>query len=203
MQKLNIENETKRKIFLKAAELIAQKGYYNVSVREICDAAEVTKPVLYYYFKDKNDLMKELIKETHQIGRQMMKENLSENKSLEENIMAICDIYYAFFKEYNAFLQFNANIIVSSFPDSIKKYKKKLLEEDKKSIMNFFEKILEKEKYIIGKNNVPHLIRSMFGGIFMIIGEHWDKGLKRKKAFYDQLKSYLTFWKNNLENFKK
>ena len=39
-----------------ARELFARKGYSGTSVREIVAAADVTKPVLYYYFRNKEGL---------------------------------------------------------------------------------------------------------------------------------------------------
>jgi TetR/AcrR family transcriptional regulator len=41
--------------------LFAQKGYAACSIREICQAAGVTKPVLYYHFRGKEHLYRELM----------------------------------------------------------------------------------------------------------------------------------------------
>lgn len=43
-----------------AIELFAEKGFAAASTREICARAQITKPVLYYYFKDKEHLYREL-----------------------------------------------------------------------------------------------------------------------------------------------
>jgi AcrR family transcriptional regulator len=51
-----------REAILKAAiQLFAEKGYAGCSIREICHAAGVTKPVLYYHFQNKEDLYQELM----------------------------------------------------------------------------------------------------------------------------------------------
>jgi TetR/AcrR family transcriptional regulator len=42
-------------------ELFANKGYAGGSIREICEAAGVTKPVLYYHFRSKEHLYRELM----------------------------------------------------------------------------------------------------------------------------------------------
>jgi TetR/AcrR family transcriptional regulator len=44
------------RILFAAAKLFADKGFAAASVREIVEAAGVTKPTLYYHFKDKADL---------------------------------------------------------------------------------------------------------------------------------------------------
>ena len=46
-----------------AAELFADRGFDGVSVREICVAAGVTKPTLYYYFGSKNRLAATIVAE--------------------------------------------------------------------------------------------------------------------------------------------
>jgi len=44
-----------------AMKLFAEKGYAGCSIREICQAAGVTKPVLYYHFRSKEQLFQELM----------------------------------------------------------------------------------------------------------------------------------------------
>jgi AcrR family transcriptional regulator len=44
-----------------ATGLFADRGYVGASIREICKAAGVTKPVLYYHFKSKEHLYQELM----------------------------------------------------------------------------------------------------------------------------------------------
>lgn len=44
-----------------AMSIFAKKGYAGSSIREICQAAGVTKPVLYYYFHSKEHLYRELL----------------------------------------------------------------------------------------------------------------------------------------------
>jgi len=63
--------ENSREAILRAAmELFGRKGYAGTSTREICAAAGITKPVLYYYFRDKEHLYRELMTETFNFGRQ-------------------------------------------------------------------------------------------------------------------------------------
>jgi TetR/AcrR family transcriptional regulator len=39
-----------------AAKLFAERGYANVSIRDVCRAANTNAPMIYYYFKDKKGL---------------------------------------------------------------------------------------------------------------------------------------------------
>ncbi len=45
-----------------ATQLFTRKGYTATTVREIVEAAGVTKPVLYYYFRNKEGIYLELIR---------------------------------------------------------------------------------------------------------------------------------------------
>lgn len=55
------ETDTKHRIFMVAAHLFACKGFNGVSMREISEKAGVTKPTIYYYFKNKEEIYKALI----------------------------------------------------------------------------------------------------------------------------------------------
>lgn len=55
------ENDVKTRILEAATSLFSRKGYGSTSVREIVQAAGVTKPALYYYFANKEALFVELI----------------------------------------------------------------------------------------------------------------------------------------------
>ncbi|MEM3638370.1 MAG: TetR/AcrR family transcriptional regulator [Conexivisphaerales archaeon] len=48
--------DSRQKILEVATKMFAEKGYSNVSVRDICKAANVTPPMIYYYFRNKKGL---------------------------------------------------------------------------------------------------------------------------------------------------
>lgn len=66
-QKKPIESQpdqtVRKRLLVQATELFAKKGYASTTVREIVQAAGVTKPVLYYYFRNKEGIYLELMKE--------------------------------------------------------------------------------------------------------------------------------------------
>jgi len=47
-----------------AKELFTQRGFSNVAMRDICRAARVTPPTIYYYFKNKEALFDAVVRET-------------------------------------------------------------------------------------------------------------------------------------------
>jgi AcrR family transcriptional regulator len=55
------KGDTMQRVFDSALAVFAEKGYEGASVREIIEHAGVTRPVLYYYFKNKEDLFCKLV----------------------------------------------------------------------------------------------------------------------------------------------
>mgnify|MGYP003638158622 CR=1 FL=1 len=53
-------NEAETKLLNSALRLFSQQGYEGTSIREIIEGAGVTRPVLYYYFENKEDLFRRL-----------------------------------------------------------------------------------------------------------------------------------------------
>ena len=65
------EKENRCNTILKAAEtLFARKGYHQTSIEEIADLAEVSTGSVYFYFKNKEEL---LIKLMQEIGHDLRK----------------------------------------------------------------------------------------------------------------------------------
>ena len=76
------ERETRMRSLIKKAafHLMAEKGLDKVSMREIAEKVQVTKPVLYYYFKNKEDLCRSIIEEHEQLFSQLL-DRVSEHAS--------------------------------------------------------------------------------------------------------------------------
>jgi len=78
------EQKMRRRIINKAFNLMSRKGIDAVSMREIAQHIGVTKPVLYYYFKDKEDLCKSIIGEGVADFNQILTEAYKNGGSLQE-----------------------------------------------------------------------------------------------------------------------
>jgi AcrR family transcriptional regulator len=57
-------DNSEQQILQVARELFTQKGYANVSIRDICRGTRITAPTLYYYFKNKEALFDAVVRET-------------------------------------------------------------------------------------------------------------------------------------------
>ncbi|MCZ7553767.1 MAG: TetR/AcrR family transcriptional regulator [Anaerolineales bacterium] len=56
------DREPRAAIFAVATKLFSERGFSNVSIRDICEAAGVTPPTIYHYFGSKNQLFQEIIR---------------------------------------------------------------------------------------------------------------------------------------------
>jgi AcrR family transcriptional regulator len=57
-------SKTRERILHIATRLFAEKGFANVSIREICEDAKASLPMVYYYFKDKGGLFQAVVRRT-------------------------------------------------------------------------------------------------------------------------------------------
>jgi AcrR family transcriptional regulator len=80
-------NATVRERLLKAALTIFNaKGYAATSVREIVAAAGVTKPALYYYFKNKNGIYLELVCRAQELFQKVILQNIPSQETLRNQL---------------------------------------------------------------------------------------------------------------------
>jgi TetR/AcrR family transcriptional regulator len=82
-----------------ATQLLTRKGYTATTVREIVDAAGVTKPVLYYYFQNKEGIYLELIRGTFTKFEALLDVSLNEQGSTTEKLLRLCDQMFSLFME--------------------------------------------------------------------------------------------------------
>ncbi|KXI31225.1 MULTISPECIES: TetR/AcrR family transcriptional regulator [Bacillus] len=75
--------KTKQKIVTASRDLFAKKGYSETSVRDILEAAEVSKGNLYHHFKGKEFLFLHIMEEDHRL---MMETWYEEKKTLNRAI---------------------------------------------------------------------------------------------------------------------
>jgi AcrR family transcriptional regulator len=95
---LKAENhsETRARILQAALKSFAHLGYAATSVQQIVDAAQVSKPVLYYYFADKADLYQAVVDRAHDERYRLMKEAAGRGDSVREKLEEIVASIFEF-----------------------------------------------------------------------------------------------------------
>jgi len=82
--------DARERLLAAALEQFTRQGYAATSVRELCQAAGVTKPVLYYYFKSKEGLYLQLMEESYAQFETILTELTSFSGSSRERIFHFC-----------------------------------------------------------------------------------------------------------------
>jgi AcrR family transcriptional regulator len=82
-----------------AAQLFLERGFSNVSIRDICERCDVTPPTIYHYFGNKDRLFQAVIRKT--LSLRDFKDSLfklvGEQHTPEERLCAFIDHYTSAF----------------------------------------------------------------------------------------------------------
>src|SRR3954470_1345136 len=82
------------RILLSALELFSTKGYDATSVREICEAAGITKPTLYHFYGSKEGVYRALVEGVLEPFRAEVAAVLSAGGSVRERLRAVARAYF-------------------------------------------------------------------------------------------------------------
>ncbi len=93
------DGSVRRRLLDGAAELFARKGYAGTTVREIVAAGQVTKPVLYYYFGNKEGIYLELMREAFTRLDELLAASQEDEESASRKILRLFDRVYTLFTE--------------------------------------------------------------------------------------------------------
>ena len=99
--KKSVHDPTAReRLLASATDLFNRKGYAGTSVREIVEAAGVTKPVLYYHFGSKEGIYLALFQETFAAFMETLTTPDNGAGSARERILDLCDRAFRFHAEH-------------------------------------------------------------------------------------------------------
>jgi len=106
------EEQASREVLLAAATaLFAQKGYAGTSVREIVARAGVTKPVLYYYFENKEGLFRAILEWAKELQTEMLAQVLERAGSALDRFIHLWRSVYRGATEYQDLFNLIYNLI--------------------------------------------------------------------------------------------
>ena len=89
-------SETRQHILQAALRHFADNGYAGTSVQEIVKDAKVSKPALYYYFKDKAGLFEALVDHAHDERYRLMQEGIGRGRTVAEKLEEIISLLFDF-----------------------------------------------------------------------------------------------------------
>lgn len=187
MKKGNSPLEMRLKVIETAAELFAEKGIDRVSVREIVEKLGVTKPVLYYYFKNKEDLCRQIFSRGAEILGELQSGAGRPQSTLEEKLAGLFSSYLEFFKTRPKATQFFLKLISSPSGDNFKPVVDRLKAENKKRLAAMMEEAENRGEIEKGKTrDMIHLARGVISHLILNLREdnleEFDPGFPERMA---------------------
>jgi AcrR family transcriptional regulator len=138
---MSVVNQEQR-ILEVAKELFTQRGFSNVAIRDICRAADVTPPTVYYYFKNKEALFDAVVRKS--VGMAEFIARLSDacEKAMESKsqIQAFTRSYLAYFPKDHL----NVGLYLRHSTEELDSVGRKTLAADLARIQSVLSAIIQK-----------------------------------------------------------
>lgn len=110
-------NRNVRKLVRDAAiELFSRKGFSGTSMRELCDAAGITKPALYHYFPTKDGLFQYIVREALDGYREGMIRALAIEGTAEQRMVEVVWNDFKFTRQESQLLQLLYRVVFAPEP---------------------------------------------------------------------------------------
>jgi len=125
-----------------AKELFTQRGFSNVAVRDICKAADVTPPTLYYYFKNKEALFDAVVRKSVGMAEFISKlaEECENAKEPRLQVEAFTQSYLANFPKDHL----NVGLYVRHSTEELDSIGRKTLAADLARILSILSTVIQK-----------------------------------------------------------
>ncbi len=194
MELPNLDNEqdTRTRIFLVAAELFSNYGYDRVSIRQICERVGVGKPTLYYYFKDKETLLTELLRFSFTISRDLLHKLLAQAVSFRERFRCLVTFREQFAQKYPHFMRFFISMNVFALPEAVHGEMSEYMKWAKQELEKMFS-AAQKKGEINPKLNPKILNYAVIGSMNQVL--MWNLLTDRKQLMSSRdSRLLLQFW---------
>lgn len=180
------EKEKRYNTILKAAEtLIGQKGYHQASIEEIADLAEVSVGTVYFYFKNKEDLLVALMKDAGYLLRKFLGDTFRKTTSPSEGFRCAGLAFYEdFCVSYpgKVSILFREVVGQSAEVEAFRKY--------------FFDKLTA---------DIKNALTSVFDGTGRKIPDHLSLEVMAVciVGIYDRVACHYLLWQDRSDDIKK
>lgn len=99
------------RILNKALELFSEKGYDATSVREICEAAGITKPTLYHFYGSKEGVYRALVGGSLDAFRRQIARDVEPPGSPRERLRRMARGYFLYAREHRELSRFLLSLV--------------------------------------------------------------------------------------------
>ena len=173
-QRRQREREERYQTILKAAEtLFVREGYHQTSINKIADMAEVSVGTVYFYFKNKEDLLAQILDGISYLFRSRIGDEFRNSESTLEGFMAAG---HMFFDEFcNKYPEKVAIMYRESIGQSplLDEHRKKLFDKSIKDIGEAMQRMSENMGFSFPSQQSVEVIAVSILGIYQSIASHY------------------------------
>lgn len=168
------EKEERYQTILKAAEtLFVREGYHQTSINKIADMAEVSVGTVYFYFKNKEDLLIQLLEGIGYLFRSRVGD---EFKNADSTLEGFANAGRIFFSEFcrkhpeKVAIMYRESIGQSALVDE---YRKALHEKSIKDISGALKRMSENMGFSFPSDSSIEVVAVSIMGIYQSIASHY------------------------------
>ena len=99
MSKSASHSDTRQQLLRSGLKHFANSGYAATSVQDVVDDAKLSKPALYYHFKDKAGLFQALVHEAHDERYRLLQAAVQGHADIRSQLEAVMGALFAYFRE--------------------------------------------------------------------------------------------------------
>jgi AcrR family transcriptional regulator len=97
------EREQRKAVIMDCAtKIFLAKGFVNASMEEIAECSELSKATLYVYFKNKEEIVLNVMNGVVRKLTEVLEESMSGVESADDKLSMIVEAYIGFYSEFNA-----------------------------------------------------------------------------------------------------
>ncbi|MCH7959586.1 MAG: TetR/AcrR family transcriptional regulator [Candidatus Hydrogenedentes bacterium] len=155
-------NEAQTRLLESAIKLFASKGYDGASIREIVRDAGVTRPVLYYYFKNKEDLFCSIVEQQFGLFDEQVDTILRTESGCRNRLKALIQFTFESASVAPDLVRMILQYFFSSAQDSFRIDKEALVERRFEGIVEMMRQGLENGE-LVGRD--PEILAHTFSAV--------------------------------------
>jgi AcrR family transcriptional regulator len=95
-----------------ATELFSQKGFESTPLSEVCEIANVSKGLIFYHFKTKNELLREIFSKTTELIVKINDSQSDNNYTPKEKLLKLIESFFAQLKSDKMQFQLNLSLML-------------------------------------------------------------------------------------------
>ena len=145
--------ETKHRIIESALKEFSEKNYREASLNTICDQGEVSKGIIYHYYRDKEELYLACVKECFDSLKAYLDQKVKiTDDPLEKNLNEYFQVRLHFFDENPIYFGIYCNAILNP-PEELEQQLNKATKEFKEQTIKILNALLKKAELRKGISN--------------------------------------------------